>query len=188
MTGQRIPARRSVNRDPAPDLVQAIALSRFWRSIDIRSDEECWPWTGDLSKDGYGTFFYLGRMWGAHELALSFTTGEKRHPDLDTCHECDNPPCCNPGHLRFGTRQSNVDEMRERDRNVYGSRSRFTKLTESQVLMIRERRALGARQNDLARDFEISVAAVTAIVHGRTWRHVGGPITNRQIARTRKAS
>src|SRR6185312_6610167 len=172
----------------APELVAAVALSRFWRSIEIRSENECWPWRGDLDDDGYGVFFYAGRTWGAHELALSFTSGEKRHPELDTCHRCDNPPCCNPSHLRFDTRQSNVDDMRAHDRNIYGSRSRFTKLTESQVLLMRERRALGARQKDLARDFNVSVAAVSAIVRGQNWQHVGGPITNRQITRTRKAS
>lgn len=187
-TRRDFPLRRSVNQDPAPELVEAVALSRFWRSIDIRSEAECWPWKGDLGTGGYGVFFYAGRRRGAHELALSFTTGEKRHPDLETCHSCDNPVCCNPAHLRFDTRQSNVDDMRDRDRNIYGSRSRFTKLTESQVLLIRERRALGARQTDLARDFNISVAAVSAIVRGQNWQHVGGPITNRQIARTRKAS
>lgn len=178
MEGIEVPRRRKVAADPHPDLDEAVTVSRFWANV-TRSDEGCWIWAGSIDKNGYGEFFYHGRNRRAHELALSFTTGEKRHDSLDTCHSCDNPPCVNPGHLRFGTRQSNVDEMHERNRNIYGSRHPSTKLTEAEVLLIRERRALGARQKDLSRDFDITEGAIVAIVHGRNWKHVGGPITNR---------
>lgn len=170
--------RRKVAADAHPDLQEAVTISRFWMNVDKTGD--CWIWTGSVDKSGYGEFFYHGRNRRAHELALSFTTGEIRHPDLDTCHKCDVPTCCNPDHLRFDTRLSNVRDMHDRDRAPIGSRSSSTKLTESQVLTIRERRALGARQKDLARDFGISDAAIVAIVHGRNWKHVGGPITHQK--------
>ena len=107
--------RRHISADPHPTLAEAVTVSRFWRLIDQRDPAECWPWTGDTDK-GYGVFYYQGRMRRAHELALSFTTGEQRLPDLDTCHSCDNPICCNPAHLRFDTRRSNVADMHERGR------------------------------------------------------------------------
>ncbi len=75
-------------------------ITEFWMNVSIADDEvECWPWTG-YKEDGYGRFFWDGRMVGAHELALTFTTGEVRAPGLDTCHRCNNPICCNPHHLR----------------------------------------------------------------------------------------
>ncbi len=179
--------RRCRAQDPHPEYAQAVTISRFWRLVSIRGEEECWPWIGDLDRHGYGTFYFGGRNRRAHELALSFTTGEKRLQSLDTCHSCDNPACCNPEHLRFDSRQSNVDDMITRGRNAHGSKSKHAKLTEADVLVMRERRANGARMIDLAKDFAVTPAAVTAIVHGRNWKHVGGPITNRQISRTRKA-
>ena len=183
-----ITKRREVNPDPSPDLAEAVTITRFWRNVTMSGDDECWPWGGDTDADGYGVFYYHQRRHPAHELALSFTTGEKRLPELDTCHACDNPACCNPHHLRFDTRQSNVDDSVRRGRHPRGSQTHATRLDEDDVLLIRNRRANGARNVDLARDFGITPAAVTAIVHGRNWKHVGGPVTNRHIARTRKAS
>lgn len=60
--------------------------------VSIGAEDECWPWTGFINDDGYGEFHFQGQMVGAHELAVSFTTGEKRAAVLDTCHSCNNPP------------------------------------------------------------------------------------------------
>ena len=162
--------RRRLNPDPHPDLAEAVSVSRFWRLVDQRGVAECWPWTGDARK-GYGLFFYQGKMRSAHELALSFTTGEKRHPDLETCHSCDNPICCNPAHLRFDTRLSNVREMHDRGRANHAS-----KLSAAQVVTMRQRRAAGARQKDLAEQFGITDGQVSMIVRGLRWANAGGPI------------
>lgn len=171
--------RRSPNPDPHPELADAISVSRFWSLVDRRAADECWPWRGDTSK-GYGIFQYRGRRYGAHELALSFTTGEKRIDTLDTCHACDNPICCNPGHLRFDTRLSNVQDMHQRGR----ARSGAEKLTADQVRIMRERRAAGARQKDLARDFGVTDGQVSMIIRGIRRADAGGPIeTKRQYRR-----
>lgn len=59
-------------------------VSEFWQSVDISDDDQCWPWLGYAEK-GYGRFFWQRRMVGAHELALTFTTGERRPDGFDTC-------------------------------------------------------------------------------------------------------
>lgn len=163
--------RRRAAANPHPSLADAVAVSRFWRLVDTRGDDECWPWMGDTDRGGYGTFYYRGSRHGAHELALSFTTGETRHPKLETCHSCDNPPCCNPTHLRFDTRASNIAEMHARGRARNGA-----KLTPELVRLIRERRALGARQSDLAEEFGITDGQISMIVRGLRWPEAGGPI------------
>ena len=176
MVPKTIPTRRSVNQHAHPDLIEAVAISRFWRSVTIGEPADCWPWLGD-NEDGYGVFYYHGRMRPAHELALSFSTGEIRPHGFDTCHSCDNPPCCNPTHLRFGTRMSNVDDMFERGRALFGEAKPGSKLTNALVSEIRIRRSCGARQKDLAAEYDVSPAYISDIVNGLVWQEAGGPIT-----------
>lgn len=168
---EEMPRRRSVNRHPAPELAEAVAVSRFWRNVSVTDKDSCWLWKGDVDRNGYGVFAYRGKRRPAHELALSFTTGEKRLPKYDTCHSCDNPACCNPSHLRFDTRKANVADMISRGRQQHAS-----KLTEEDILSIRRRRAHGARQKDLAEQYGVSDGQISMIVRGLRWRSVGGPI------------
>lgn len=159
-------SRRRINQDPDPTLIDAMSVTRFWSMVDQSGD--CWTWRG--------------KRHGAHALALSFTTGELRSPGLDTCHSCDNPICCNPDHLRFDSHLSNVQEMHERGRSV----SPNARLTEADVRTIRTRRAHGAPQKILARDYGLSAAYVSEIVRGLTWKDAGGPlqVKNSQYERT----
>jgi hypothetical protein len=32
----------------------AVRVTEFWRTVSIRGEDECWPWTGYLNEDGYG--------------------------------------------------------------------------------------------------------------------------------------
>lgn len=158
-----------------PELAEAMVVTRFWDQVRVGEPDQCWPWRGDTD-DGYGVFFYRGKMRRATELALSFTTGEARLPELDTCHSCDNPPCCNPSHLRFDTRLSNVQDMHERGRAYVPSR----KLTNEQVVTIRRRRAAGARQSDLAAQYHVTDGLISQIVRGVRYADVGGPIESKR--------
>lgn len=180
-----LPTRRKVNADPHPALAEAVAVSRFWRSVGMRDADECWPWKGDQDGNGYGIFTYNGVRRPAHELARSFSVGELRPHGYDTCHSCDVPLCCNPMHLRFGTRQDNVDDMWARGRGLSGESHPDAKVTDQQVREIRERRSLGARQADLAVDYGVSAAYISEIVNGLVRQEAGGPITGRS-KRTRR--
>lgn len=160
-----------------------VRVTEFWMSVDRRGPDECWPWTGYAEPDGYGSFFFDGRMIGAHELAVTFTTGEQRLPELDTCHSCGNPPCCNPGHLRFDTRRSNVEDMVRMGRN-----HRFPRrLTDEQVQLIRRRREAGAVQDDLAAQCCVSSSYISQIVNGLARRDAGGPIATVRHYRKKSA-
>lgn len=172
--------KRNPNPHAHPDLRDAVDVTRFWGLVRRADENECWPWLGDTDK-GYGVFHWHGRMHRAPELALSFTTGEARLAELITCHSCDNPPCCNPTHLRFDTNAGNVADMDARGRRVTA-----TKITEADVVLMRKRRALGARQKDLAEQFGITDGQVSMIVRGIRWAKAGGPIeTERKYHRGR---
>jgi hypothetical protein len=152
----------------------AVRVTLFWVSVDQAGPDECWPWVGYSDADGYGQFFFEGRMRPAHELALTFTTGERRGTGLDTCHSCNNPPCCNPAHLRFDTRASNVADSISAGTHKAGP----GKLTPDVVRIIRERRANGARQQDLADQYGVTNGMVSQIVRGLRWPSAPGPIQN----------
>lgn len=163
--------RRNPNPRPAPHLADAVSVTRFWSLVEAPDGDMCWPWQGDTDRAGYGVFFFQGKKYGAHELALSFATGEARLPNLETCHSCDRPECVNPAHLRFDTRRANVADMITR-----GRAARPGRLTDADIITIRERRAAGARQTDLARDFGVTDGQISMIVRGKRWPNVGGPI------------
>lgn len=155
-------------------------VTEYWMSVDRRGPDDCWLWTAYINEDGYGEFFFGGKMVGAHELAVTFSTGETRLPELDTCHSCGNPPCCNPAHLRFDTRQRNVDDMVRMGRNYRPPRM----LSDDDIVMIRRRRAAGANQQDLAELYGVSSSFISMIVNGRKRADAGGPIlSQRQYSR-----
>ena len=77
----------------------------FWEKVDKSAGpNDCWPWRGARNYKGYGGF--QGRI--ASRLALEFSTGKELPANLQACHSCDNPPCCNPGHLFIGTAADNL--------------------------------------------------------------------------------
>lgn len=74
----------------------------FWKLVDRRSSDECWPWRGPIFK-GYGRF----KGKGAHRIAYRLLKGEI--PDgLTLDHLCRNRACCNPAHLEPVTNRVNV--------------------------------------------------------------------------------
>lgn len=57
-----------------------------------------------------------------------------------------------------------------------GSDRPAAKLTDQQIVEIRQAVAHGAKQVDVAAEFGISQGLVSGIVNGHRWRHVDGPI------------
>lgn len=146
----------------------ALRVTQFWMQVSIGGEEDCWPWQGYV-EDGYGRFYWGDKMIGAHEAALTFATGERRG-NLDTCHRCNNPICCNPRHLRFDARKGNVADM------MAAGTYRRGKFSDREVQIMRERYANGATQLSIANEYGITNGLVSMIVRGIRYRDSGGPI------------
>lgn len=98
-------------------------ISRFWKYVDKKGADDCWPWLAFTDHAGYGQL-KLGprsigkwKMVGAHRISKYIASGP---PPLDqlTLHHCDNPPCCNPRHLYYGTHKDNVYDCVKRERRA----------------------------------------------------------------------
>jgi hypothetical protein len=95
------------------------STSRFWSRVDRRGPDECWPWTvGGRGVAGRASFYVGGRNVPAPRYALLasgvFPQTRPRH----ACHKCDNPPCCNPAHLWWGTNAENMRDAAQKKRLV----------------------------------------------------------------------
>lgn len=83
--------------------------ARFWRKVDKRGPDECWPWKDALSCKGYGTFKNRTIGHPAHRVSLMLSGAVPKDGDV-TDHICRNKGCVNPRHLRFVTQQKNATE------------------------------------------------------------------------------
>lgn len=114
---------------------------RFWLKVNVRGSDDCWLWTGCVSRSGrrevdYGCIREGGRgsrLLRANRLALLLKTAPvdcPRDPDesfvdwlrranrwrdhLEAAHTCDVSLCCNPKHLEWQTHAENVTAQRVR--------------------------------------------------------------------------
>ena len=84
----------------------------FARYIQCDPVSKCWIWCGAISKgypkftirEGKKTFNFPAHRWAYENLG-----GHKKvAPELDIHHECNQPLCVNPEHLRAVTRRQHV--------------------------------------------------------------------------------
>lgn len=76
----------------------------------------CWEWQGSRITDGYGTLMHHRKRYKAHAIAYDLSMGQRIPPGLFVCHQCDNPPCCNPAHLFVGTHSDNMKDAYNKGR------------------------------------------------------------------------
>lgn len=154
------------------DATPQIADSRaFWAQVG-RPADACWEWRGTLDGKGYGKIPVGGRLIGAHRIAYTLAVGPIP-PGIFVCHECDNPPCCNPNHLFLGTAADNnrdtVLKGRARRNAARGEANPQAKLTEAKVRAIRADPRPG---HLIAADYGVGTTTVHRIKHREDWAHV----------------
>lgn len=148
---------------------------RWLESAVADPTDECqeWPFARHGRSGEYGEMRFLGVTTPATHVAL-ITTGQPRPdpPNDFALHSCDNPPCVNPRHLRWGSRQENADDMLERNRAARGEKIQNSKLTVPEVLEIRTLRIKGLTLQGIAERYGVTKSTVGKIVRREGWTHV----------------
>lgn len=156
----------------------------FWKNTPRGRDDDCWPWQGTVSSQGYGVYVIRGVQYKAHRQACSIGLGRPIAADKMACHRCSNPICVNPSHLYEGDSDSNADDMVAAGNSLRGTRNAKNLLTPDQVQEIRLHRGHTVGREVAAR-YGVSLSAVMSIWHGRNWKWLPWPDAADRAARRR---
>jgi hypothetical protein len=132
-------------------------VENFWAKIDVRGEDECWPWIAGTDKLGYGRFKLGGKKGQAVEThRLAFTLANGFETPLHVLHSCNNRPCCNPKHLNEGTHAQNMaDKVRCGSSRAPNSKVRVIVTDVMRQTLLTMRNA-GANLSQIARELSIS--------------------------------
>lgn len=151
------------------------ALKNYWTKVDRRGPDECWPWLGAATDRGYGQCGAGGKCLATH-VALAITGQPRPSEHHLALHSCDNPPCVNPAHLRWGFVIDNVADRKARGRCrpfgrnwPRGERHRNAKLTTDLVRYIRQSPATTL---ELAAELGVTNQCISRVRLRQTWQHV----------------
>lgn len=148
---------------------------RFWAKVE-RGDD-CWPWTGSRTHNGYGTILVIDPETRQHRMERAHRASWRLHfgpiPDgMQVLHRCDVRACIRPDHLFLGTAADNTADMIAKGRMPVGQRAANAKLTEDDVRRIRALAGAGRTYVSIAAEFGVGDRAVARIVQGIRWRHL----------------
>jgi hypothetical protein len=165
-TGTLEPGKRS----PAP------LIERFWRSVDKKSNDECWQWIASINNKKYGILGAGGKggkSLFAHRYSYELHNG--KIPDgMFVMHKCDNPSCVNPNHLLVGTPKDNTQDALSKNRLktifLNGENHPNCKLSINDVKYIKSHNEI--KSIELANMFNVSPQTICDIRKNRKWRNV----------------
>ncbi len=142
------------------------AIEKFWEKV--KKTDGCWIWKGTkLVRGGYGAVKWNGKITvKAHRVAWDIAHGEMPPPERKVLHNCDNPLCVRPDHLRLGSDRDNVQDTWERGRAGKPPRARMTMEIAAEI---RRLYADGMSQKQLAKQFGMHQSNISYIVRRKTW-------------------
>ena len=153
----------------------------FWAKVDRRDMDECWEWTACRNSFGYGSCRVSGKTVASHRIAWMLQNGEIAD-GLCVLHRCDNPPCCNPGHLFLGSRADNNHDCFAKGRNN-------PKLSKNDIVEIKTKYFDGKiSQQEIADQYGVGRKYISKIVKGDRWNWAFDPPNIALIKKREKLS
>jgi len=131
---------------------------------------------------GYSQVYHNGKYLGCHKVKYEAYFGSVPK-GMVVRHTCHNRRCVNLAHLKVGTYKENSQDMVRSGRSLLGrklghnaatsgSRNRSAKLTEAEVLTIRQRLIDGERGTTLAKEYGVTTSVISCIKNRTTWKHI----------------
>ena len=163
-------------------------ISNFDKRYLLTSLTDCWEWSGSKYKNGYGHFTIKrnGKTYNfyAHRYQYKRWFGEISGNVI--AHKCDNRCCVNPYHLFACSQKENMADMISKGRSAKGNKHRSkkgyeilkgskvgcSKLNESLIKEIRNKRLSGKTLLELASSYGVAFQTISKIINGKSWRHV----------------
>lgn len=141
----------------------------FYNKLKIM-DNGCWEWTGSRHNQGYGMTRIDGVLVRCNRLALELEGIDLT--DKVAMHTCDNPPCCNPAHLRAGTIAENIQDRNNKKRQAKGKDCRNI-IPEEEIDDIRQLYLSGSYyQREIAEMYGVNQSTISYLVNNKTWKHI----------------
>lgn len=147
------------------DLAAFSQGGEFWTFVRRGGEHDCWPWLGGKTAKGYGRLEKSTVEFRAHRVAFALARETPLPGVVMVCHDCDNPPCCNPAHLFLGVAKDNAADAVSKGR-LRTPRARSNgngKLSDAEVQAIRASPAPGT---ETAKRYGVSPALVSMIRRG----------------------
>lgn len=138
-----------------------------------KDKNDCWNWTGEITKDGYGRSSIKGKSMHAHRYSFIIFNGEIPNGKF-VCHHCDNPLCVNPAHLFIGTQADNMLDKKRKGRcaDRKGEKHPLSKFKTEDIQNIRKFYKQGITQRVLAFLFDCHQSQISHVVRRKRWSHV----------------
>jgi len=104
---------------------------------------------------------------------------------MECCHYDDNPLNNRLDNLRWDTHKNNVIDRINNDKQVRGSRSGVSILTEQAVTEIKKILSIGGYKiKEIAKKYGVAMSTISEIKNGNNWKHItlGGDYAHTEIS------
>jgi hypothetical protein len=120
---------------------------------------------------GYTRISVKSSNEGLHRI-IFFHLNPEVSKEMQVLHRCDNPPCCNPSHLTYGTNKDNaVDrENKGRGSQASGTTHYSSKLTATDIESIRSGTYRRGANKKLAERFNVDPSVISKIRNNKHYK------------------